>query len=140
MMKTDKSKSIGKVGMGAFNTRALSESGVKMHLTLPDGTETDEFLIVQGSDSVGFAAGLAKYNREILRISEDKDLDDETVALLLAERKRELVASIVLSWTFDQDCSVGEIVKFFSASPRIQQQVDLFAGDPTNFFVLPPKK
>lgn len=129
-------KSIGKVGFGAFNVKAKSDEGVKVPLSLPDGTETDEYLVVRGTDSKAFVAAQTKHQRATLKLAKDKEKDTVGNRKVLA---RKLVASLVAGWSFeDMECNEENVIKFFETAPQIQDEVDKFAIDRSNFFVKPP--
>ena len=134
---TEKKKA--NVGMDAFNVAKLSNEGVKLALTLPDGTATDEFLIVCGADSKAFRNLMARVNRDKLKILNQTKEDQAEVARLIADIDRELVASLITDWSFTEPCDKANVCKFLADSPQIQAQVDAFAGNRANFFVKPPQ-
>lgn len=134
------STELKKVGMGAFNTAKLSNEGVKMPIRLPDGTETNEFLVVLGADSKAFRGAKAKADRDKLEaLKALNNKQPAKVATIQADITRELVASLVVGWSFDEPCDKANVNKFLSDSPQIQEQIDLFAGGRANFFAVPPQ-
>lgn len=135
--KAAKKKAI-KVGMDAFNVTKLSNEGVKLSLMLPDGTPTEEFLVVGGADSKAFRNQVARMNRDMLKIfKRTKEQDPAEFARLTADSNRELVAALVLDWSFTEPCDKVNICKFLADAPQIQKAVDDFAGIRANFFVKP---
>jgi len=127
----------GKCGMDAFNVTKLANEGVKMPLTLPDGTATDEFLMVCGADSHVFRAEQAKANRQLLKLAKNQKMDPDKAEHQRQAIQRGLVAVLVVDWSFDEECSKGAVMRFFEASPQIQMEVDNFAGNRTHFFAKP---
>lgn len=125
--------------MDAFNTAKLSNEGVELALYLPDGTKTDEFLVVRGMDSKAFRSAQARANRERVDIAKDKDLSPEDQATKAAEVNTRLVASLVADWSFSQECNDVNKMKFLQDAPQIQRQVDVFAEKHSNFFTKPPQ-
>lgn len=127
------------VGMEAFNVVKLSNEGVKMPLSLPDGTKTAEYLVVRGADSKEFRTHLSKANREKVKVAKLNTKDPAAADRKLAEINRELVATLVAGWSFPVECDKAHVVQFLADSPQIQKQVDDFAGNQANFFVRPPE-
>ena len=130
------------VGMDAFDTTTKSNEGIKMPLFLPDGTETDQFLVLHGVDSTAFRCAQSRSNREILSIAKklkDKKLSDEKAAQARRENTTKLVASLVFGWSFPDPCNEKNVVSFLEKAPQVQEGVDQFAGDRSNFFVKPPQ-
>ena len=127
------------IGMGAFNLVKKSNDGVKMPLTLPDGTATDEFIVVRGADSTLFRGAKAKCNRELLKnLKKIKD-DPEKQEKVQTEATRNLVAALVADWSFPEECNAVNVAKFLADAPQVQEQIDMFADTRTNFFVKPPQ-
>lgn len=128
-----------KTDMSAFNVTTLSNDGVKVPLSLPDGTPTEEFLVVCGADSKEFKTH--KMNADRRKLQAVKDLKDnpERLAELHEDINRELVATLVKSWSFEPECNVKNVCAFLESAPQVQTQVDKFAGDRSNFFTKPPK-
>lgn len=135
----NKVEGAGKVGMAAFNVVAMSNDGVKLPLRLPDGTVTEEFLVVRGADSKTFRNQQARANREKVKLAKKQNLDPAQVARQNADIDRRLVASLVVDWSFDEECNEVNVAKFLADAPQIQGQIDLFAGDRANFFKKPPQ-
>lgn len=133
------SNSAGKVGMAAFNVVKKSNKGVKLELTLPDGTPTEEYLVVGGQDSTKFRGQQAKANRE--RVKAVRQYKDDPVKMAEFDARLEcrLVASLVVGWSFEEECNETNVMKFLSDAPQIQMQIDQFAGDRANFFEKPPQ-
>jgi len=132
-------KGAGKCGMGAFNVVKKSTEGVEMPLTLPDGTATEEHLVVRGADSTKFQGAKAKANRELLTALKKSKDDPEKRQALQDSSTRKILASLVVGWSFDEECNEVNVLKFFADAPQVQEQVGAFAGERTNFFVKPPQ-
>ena len=117
------------VGMEAFDTLSKQNGGVKMPLFLPDGTETDQFLVLRGADSKAFRCAQARSNRGLLTIAtrlKDKKIDEEEASLERIENSRTLVASLVLDWSFEKDCDEENVVEFLRKAPQVKESIDLF--------------
>jgi len=143
-MDTKTKETAPNVGMEAFFIKDTSEEGVKVDLTLPDGTATGEHLIVRGADSPTFRKALARTNRlkmDLMKRTQGSKgrqaLDAGTAAMKEAKIGRELVAKLVVGWSFEQDFTQENLLKFLENAPQILEQIDQFAGDRTNFFKNP---
>lgn len=134
-----KPEGAGKCGMDAFNVLKLSNEGVKMPLTLPDGTKTEEFLMLRGADSKYFQNAKARANREMVKLAKNQKAEPEDKARREKEITCRLASALVCSWSFDVECDETNIMKFFKDSPQVQEQADMFAGTRTNFFKKPPQ-
>ena len=133
---TDKNK---KTGMAAFDVLKLSKEGVRVDLTLPDGSETNEFLLVCGADSTEFRCAKAKAARAKMEAIKGGKKKPEDVVQAHAEIDVKLVATLVKAWSFEGECTPETVVGFLKSAPQIQEQVDRFAGNRSNFFEKPPQ-
>jgi len=119
-----------------FGILDKAEEGIKLPLTLPDGTETEEYLVIRGTDSRVFKQKQARLQKRKLdflreksnREDPDKLLDFET------ETERELIASLVAGWSFEKDCTESAVIEFLRKAPQIQESLDLTAADRSLFF------
>lgn len=136
-----------KVGMDAFKVKAKSEEGVKMELVLPDGTETGEFLMIRGQDSVTFQKARARHNRlgmELMKKAKGKqDIDPGDLAMRQAKEHTKLVAVLVSGWSFEEEdgeptpCTLEAVVDFLEAAPQLEIQINQFAAERSHFFNKP---
>lgn len=128
--------------MESFNVKAKSEEGIEMKLSLPDGTETEHYLVIRGSDSPTFKKALARNQRkqmELMKLQSNgkKKVDAGAMAMKQEKNQRELVATLVVGWSFAEDCTPEAVSKFFENSPQIQEQVDEVAAERRHFFNKP---
>jgi len=115
-----------------FFTRAKANEGERMPLSLPDGTPTDEWLLIRGVDSDQFRVALDDFRRELLAIA---SLKDETEKADRAEVARlALNAALIIGWSFDAEFSDVALMEFLRESPYIAAEVDRFASDRRRFF------
>lgn len=115
-----------------FFTRAKANEGERMPLSLPDGTPTDEWLLIRGVDSDQFRVALDDFRRELLAIA---SLKDETEKAEKNEQARlKLNAALVIGWSFDAEFSEAALLEFLRESPYIAAEVDRFASDRRRFF------
>ena len=115
-----------------FYTREAANKGTKVPLFTPDGKATEEWLLVLGVDSDEFRRAETRSRRAALEIAqiEDKAERDE-----VADRYRlELIASLIVSWSFDEECTLEEKVEFLREAPQVADLVDQIALNRKAFF------
>ena len=115
-----------------FFTRAKANEGERMPLSLPDGTPTDEWLLIRGVDSDEFRHALDEFRRELLVLASVKDEAERAEKTEAARLK--LNAALVIGWSFDAEFSEAALLEFLRESPYITAEVDRFASDRRRFF------
>lgn len=103
-----------------------------MPLALPDGTPTDEWLLIRGVDSDQFRAALDDYRRDALTIAATKDQAEK--AEKSEQSRLRLNAALVIGWSLDADFTEAALLEFLRESPYITAEVDRFASDRRRFF------
>lgn len=115
-----------------FFTRAKANEGERMPLSLPDGTPTDEWLLIRGVDSDEFRLAMDEFRRELLALAALKDEKDRADKTQAAQLK--LNAALVSGWSFEAEFSDAALLEFLRESPYIAAEVDRFASDRRRFF------
>jgi hypothetical protein len=115
-----------------FFTRAKANEGERMPLSLPDGTPTDEWLLIRGVDSDEFRLAMDEFRRELLALAAVKDEKDRAEKTQGAQLK--LNAALVSGWSFEAEFSEAALLEFLRESPYIAAEVDRFASDRRRFF------
>lgn len=115
-----------------FFTRAKANEGERMPLSLPDGTPTDEWLLIRGVDSDQFRTALDDFRRELLAVTSLKDENEKTDKTEAARLK--LNAALIIGWSFEAEFSEPALLEFLRESPYIAAEVDRFASDRRRFF------
>ena len=115
-----------------FFTRSKANEGERMPLSLPDGTPTDEWLLIRGIDSDEFRAALDEHRRAVLA---NAAIEDEAER---AEKNRlaglNLHCALVMDWSFDAELTQDALQEFFTEAPHIAIEVDSFASNRKRFF------
>jgi len=109
-------------GMSAFFTRDAANEGIKFPLYFPNGTRSDDFLIVRGVDSDIFRASSSAAQRDAAVISQIADDEERKAALVESQRK--LMATLVAGWSFDEECTIDAVMNFFKQAPQIMDAID----------------
>ena len=121
-----------KPSMEQFFTRQQANEGIELSLSLPDGTVTQHSIRIRGVDSDIFKRADAASRRKMLELS--VDLDKEKVQVELQREKLKLIASLVISWTFDREFTPANVLEFLEEAPQIADQVDRLASRRSLFF------
>lgn len=118
--------------MKEFFTRQKANEGKELPLYLPSGEKSEHTIRVLGVDSDTFKKNDAKAKREAMELSAIEDDKERQEAL--AKVQSELIASLVVDWSFEQECTLENVVNFFKEAPQIQEAVNKFAANRRAFF------
>lgn len=120
------------LGMEAFFTRERANDGIEVPLYLPDGTKTEHWLRIRGVDSDHFRLAEAESKRDAMRVAMIEDPLERAKAI--ADAKLNLIAALVISWSFEKECTLENIKEFFRQAPQIADAVDQVASKRALFF------
>ena len=115
--------------MSDFFTREKANNGIKLPLTLPDGTETEHYLVIRGVDSDHYQEAVNETRRLLIL-----DAKNENSPYTNKEAELTILASLIADWSFDEECTPENIRKFLQEAPHLVQKIDEAAGDRTLFF------
>lgn len=119
--------------MKEFYTKEKSEQGIKLPLYFPGTNKKSEhWLHIIGTDSDVFR----RKNVEMKRIAMDiEGLKPEEQVDAHLSAMRELVAALVIDWSFPQECNLKNVTEFLRNAPHIQEAVNAAAARRSLFFV-----
>lgn len=120
--------------MEAFFTRQRANEGIEVPLFLPDGTPTEHSLRVRGVDSDNFRQADAAARRGLLASAVDGD--GAKLASAAVEARLDTLAALVVSWTFEKECTPANVKEFLREAPQIAEQIDRLAAKRSLFFKL----
>lgn len=109
--------------MTAFFTRETANEGVKIPLSLPDGSASEHWLVLRSVDSDAFRAEDFRQRRrlsEVFATIEDEEERDKRIMAMSIE----LLASTVISWSFEQACTKENVIEFLTNAPHIADAID----------------
>lgn len=118
--------------MEKYFTKDRAEEGIKVPLSDISGKETGDWIKIIGTDSDVFTLANAAALRRAVEINKMEDLaarDKETIRM-----SRELVAHLVIDWSFNVECSRENVLDFLQRAPQIQRQIDLAANSRALFW------
>lgn len=120
------------MNLSDFYTRKKAGEGEKLPLRLPDGTPTDEWLLIRGIDSDEVRLASDRYRRAVLL---NAAIEDEV------ERERKnrdelyrLQASHIAGWSFSEEMTEEALIELLREAPYIGDEADRLASDRTRFF------
>lgn len=116
-----------------FFTLATIEKGRKLPLTLPDGTKTDHYLLVIGSDAPAARRKLLELGREGRDRDESKLTMDEIYDISSAGTIK-YRSALVIGWSFDAPFSADAVAELLTQNPGLAQEVEALASDRGRFF------
>lgn len=119
-------------GMEAFFTRERANEGIEVPLYTPDGAKTEHWLRIRGVDSDIFREAEANSKRSAFHVASIEDEAERTKAI--QEAKLDLIAALVISWSFDEECTTDNVKTFFRQAPQIADAVDQVASKRSLFF------
>lgn len=120
------------LGMEAFFTRERANEGVEIPLYTPDGTKTQHWIRIRGVDSDVFREAEANSKRDAFRVASMEDSLERAKAI--HEAKLNLIAALVISWSFEKECTLENVKEFFRQAPQIADAVDQVASKRALFF------
>ena len=116
-----------------FFTLPALEAGKKLPLTLPDGTETEHYLIVIGADAPAARRRLLELGREGRDRDESKMSDDEVYDINTVNTIK-YRSSLVTGWSFDTPFSKEAVSELLAQNPGLSQEIELLASNRSRFF------
>jgi hypothetical protein len=126
-----------------FYTVPKSESGVKVPLLKPDGSDSGEYLLVIGPDSKRFAKAASELNRSLADLNAASKPDETGAEPDIATREAmagdimlDYVEKLVIGWSFEDEFTAEALREFLKNSPSITQQIPNVATDRSRFFGL----
>lgn len=119
--------------MEQFFTREVGNRGRKFFLSLPTGEITEHWVVIRSVDSDEFRLTDSEVRRELLSLVDQDDNKDKSEKV--EELVRKTVASLIADWSFDQECTMENRMKFLKEAPQIQDMVNRLSAQRKVFFV-----
>ena len=120
--------------MSSFFVDEAAEEGIKMPLLSPTGQETDHWLQIRSVDSKSFRKKESRMKREIAIQASRTDLTDDEKEEAYQKIQTELVAELVIAWSFPEECNLENKVTLFTKAPQIFDAVDSVSGKRPLFY------
>jgi hypothetical protein len=116
-----------------FHTRQSANEGIDLPLSLPDGTATEHKIKIRGVDSEVFRKAEIESRRRAMEAAATKGKEGIAPSEQLEERLF-LIASLVISWSFEQECTIENVKAFLREAPQVADQIDSLAAKRSLFF------
>lgn len=118
--------------MEAFFTRSAANEGIEVPLYLPDGTRSDHWLRIRGTDSDAFRQAEAEGRRQLLEAAAEKD--QHKLSAVAVANTELLLCSLIIGWSFEQECNEENKKKLLREAPQIGDAIDKMASRRMLFF------
>jgi len=114
-----------------FYTVPASEAGIKLPLLMLDGTDSGQWIMVKGPDSLAYRKAADVLNRRRVEIMTIEDFEErERVADdVLADSR----APLIMAWSFDEPLTLDAAREFLRNAPMIARQIEQASGDRRRF-------
>ena len=110
-----------------FFTREAGSDGIEVPLHRPDGTQSENKLVIRSVDSDEWKAAELKAQRDVVAAMEIKD--DTERDLAIREIQITQVCSLVKSWTFPQpEFNKKNLFKLLREAPQLMESIQNAAG------------
>lgn len=118
--------------MESFFTRQVANEGVELPLFLPGTTvKSGHWLRVRGIDSDEFRLAQDKSRREVAEIVQLPEPERSERRLA---QQRNLIAALVIDWSFSKPCTFENVVEFLKEAPQIEDAINQVAARRSLFF------
>lgn len=119
--------------MSSFFTREKANTGLEFPLWTPTGIKSEHSLNIRGMDSDEFREAEQNAQRALALAAASKD--PKELSRVYTEQKILMVASLIISWTFPEECTLENRVMFLREAPQIMDSINKVASDRKLFFV-----
>lgn len=120
--------------MKAFDlfTRQRANAGAKLDIPAPDGSSTGEWIVIRHTDCDEFRRLQAEITTTAAMIRPDASQKERTE---LRDRvRKQLTASLVSSWSLEDECSEKNIIELIENAPYLADWIDRQADKAALFF------
>lgn len=118
----------------AFFTRSRANEGRRLPLTLPDGTKTNEWLLVLGYDSDRVVAARAKYRALAIENASKDATQQLDPASFASSTKFTVLGPAVADWSLESPCTEENVLELLTECPTIADDVERLVYDRIGFF------
>lgn len=104
--------------------------GIKHVLLTPDGKETKHWVLVRGSWSDAYQSAVD--NARVTRARNQNLLDEDKISE--GDIQLAIKASVVAGWSFDQECTLENVMTLFRKNRKLAQALEVLAWNEDAFF------
>lgn len=113
--------------MALFCTRSAGNEGAKLSLVNPvNGKDTEHWVKILSMDSDVYMIANTRAMRSLPAIME---LPEESKLAAMESNQLDLVAALVVDWSFPSECTHENVKAFLKEAPQIRRAIDNQAGN-----------
>jgi hypothetical protein len=113
-----------------FRTSKFHSVAKRMPLFNSDGTESKHYIDIIGIKS----PMMRKKKQELIRLAAKNIKEGEWTDEASEKYSLELVASTIVSWSFDEEPTPEFVTEFLRDAPEIMEAIDVFCSNDENYF------
>ncbi|AHF77901.1 Phage protein [Sodalis praecaptivus] len=121
-----------------FATRGAANEGKKLFLTLPDGTPTQEYLLVRGIDSDEFRAAKTEASRAVFDLTPQQLKDKAFTKEFDEENEFKQFQALIIDWSLEEELTPENLKLLLTESPYLKDRINNFAANRAEFFKKKP--
>lgn len=119
-----------------YNLVAVADDKLqKVPFIFPGVGDTGEFLMIRSQHSSVYRDASLKAERQVGSLIAAAGSLDAVDKDLMKDIQDRSFATLVESWSFEEECSIDNVVEFFHANPQTYDTVNTTAAKDTLFFV-----
>lgn len=111
----------------SYFTRQAHNEGVRLYIAAPDGSETQDWVEIRGIESDIFRETRNQSEAELYASLSGITDTKERIAKIESVRedaRLKLLASLVIAWSFEEDCTQENITQLLVEAPFIADFID----------------
>lgn len=119
--------------MEEFFTRDAANEGVKIDLFRPDGSKSDHWLVILGTDSDQYHRTNTQARRALgsieveAKLIEDRSKQEDFLLGKQSEWETKIVAALLKSWSFEAEPTEANKIEFLTNAPQVKDQINRLA-------------
>lgn len=122
------------------------EGGIELPIMFPNGKPSKDWVRIRSTLSRTFKRVQAEINRRALsratkysQVSDPKERlkNEEEEKEIHDEESRELLAALIVDWSFEQPCTKTNKMHFLKMAPQVAEKIDIAATQQSRFFTPP---
>lgn len=120
------------MSMTDFFTRENAEAGIEVPLFRPgEDSPSGQWIRIRGVDSDQFRDAEASSRRKLRELAGDPKAD---LTQAYRDGLIDVMSSLVISWSFDEECTPQNVKKFLREAPQIADNINQLATRRKLFF------
>lgn len=125
-----------------YFTREAHNNPLRLFFAAPDGSGAEDWIDIVGLESDKFRSARDESERSFYAgLTDIKDAEKraEYISAQAKDSKLRMIASLVVGWSFDEECNVENALLLLAEAPFIADQIDRKAASTKEFLAKKPK-